>query len=160
MANNKVVSIENAKIAFRNFAGVAKKFNPEGSRNFCVFLDPHIALALINERWNIRFLNPRDPADDRQAYVQVKVQFDNFPPNVVMITSGGKQQLNVNTVAALDYAEIVRTDLILRPYAWNVNGKSGTKPYLKAMYVTIAEDDFGGRYKDLPDSDAPEYDAD
>ena len=32
------IRIDNAKIAFRNFAGEERKFNPAGNRNFCVFL--------------------------------------------------------------------------------------------------------------------------
>lgn len=146
------ISIENAKIGFRNFAGKEGTFNPAGRRNFCIFLSPNVAKDLESDGWNIRYLQPRDPDDDVQPYLQVSVNYDNYPPKIVAITSYSKSTLDEDTVGILDWAEIDNVDLIIRPYNWEVNNKVGIKAYLKAMYVTLVEDEFEKKYRNVPDS--------
>ena len=148
---NKNIVIENARIGFRNFSGKEGKYNPSGRRNFCVFLDPKIAEDLVADGWNVRYLEPRDPDDEKQAYLQVAVNFSNVPPKIIVITSKNKTTLEETTVNMLDWAEIENVDLIIRPYNWDVNGKSGVKAYIKSMYVTLVEDEFEKKYRDVPD---------
>lgn len=150
------ISVEDAKIIFRNFAGKESKYNAKGKRNFCLLLDHEYAESLKEEGWNVKYLSPRDPEDDPQAYIQVAVTFDNFPPNIWLIAGGKKTKLDEDTVASLDYAEIENVDLIIRPYTWEVNGKGGIKAYLKNMYVTIVENEFEKKYRDLDEEDDSE----
>ena len=147
------ISVENAKIIFRNFAGKPSKFNAEGKRNFCLLIDDESANKFKLDGWNVKYLNPRDPDDKPQPYIQVSVAFDNFPPNVFLISGGKKTKLNEDTIPVLDYAEIENVDLIIRPYSWEVSGKSGVKAYVKNMYVTIAENEFEKKYRDLESED-------
>ena len=150
------ISVEDAKIIFRNFAGKESKYNAKGKRNFCLLLDHEYADSLKEEGWNVKYLSPRDPEDDPQAYIQVAITFDNFPPNIWLIAGGKKTKLDEDTVASLDYAEIENVDLIIRPYTWEVNGKGGIKAYLKNMYVTIVENEFEKKYRDLDEEDDSE----
>lgn len=147
---DKNINIENARIAFRNFEGKETRFNPVGRRNFCVFLEHEVAEALKADGWNVRTLEPRDPEDSPQPYLQVAVSFTNFPPKIIMITSQKSTPLTESQVNILDWAEIDNVDLVIRPYNWDVNGKTGVKAYLKTMYVTIAEDVFESKYRDVP----------
>ena len=154
MANRVAnISVENAKIIFRNFAGKPSKFNAEGKRNFCLLIDDESANKFKLDGWNVKYLNPRDPDDKPQPYIQVSVAFDNFPPNIYLISGGKKTKLNEDTVSVLDYAEIENVDLIIRPYNWEVSGKSGIKAYVKNMYVTIVENEFEKKYRDLDSED-------
>lgn len=146
---NKNLAIEGARIIFRNFRGEEGKYNKAGDRNFCVLLDPANAIALKEEGWNVKYLAPRDDEDEPQPYLPVSVNFRNIPPKVLLITSGGKTQLDEDTVGSLDWAELENVDLIIRPYNWEVNGDSGIKAYLKAGYFTIVEDEFEKKYYDV-----------
>ena len=152
MSAQSNISIEGARIGFRNFSGVAGKFNAKGNRNFCVFLDFELGEVLEQDGWNVRWLDPRDEDEARQAYLQVALNYGTFPPNIVLITKAGKSLLNADTINILDWADITNVDIIIRPYNWEFNGKTGVKAYVKSMYVTLAEDDFEGKYKDVPDS--------
>lgn len=150
--SNKVtgyLSIENAKIGFRNFSGRANTYNAEGQRNFCVFLeDEELAEKLAQDGWNVRFPKNRTEDDTRQPFIQVSVKFDPYPPNINMITaSKGTVKLDEGNVSLLDDADIENVDIRIRPYNWTLqDGRSGVKAYVKDMYVTIQEDPFAAKY--------------
>ena len=138
--NDRNVVMEDMRIIFRNFAGKEGMYNREGDRNFSVLLDDEVATAMAKDGWNVKWLKAREEGEAEQAYLQVSVNFKGRPPSVVMITSRGRTNLTEDDVELLDWADIRVADLIVRPYDWSVNGKSGIKAYLQSIFVTIEED--------------------
>lgn len=145
----KTFMVENAQIIFRNFEGKESQYNREGDRNFAVILDHDVAEAMLADGWNVRYLKlPEDSeeGDLPTPYIQVSVSFKNRPPRVVLLTASSRTQLDEDSVAVLDWADIETADLIARGYDWVVNGKTGTKAYLQSLFVTIREDPLEAKY--------------
>lgn len=153
MDNNNQVVFENARIFFRNFAGKEGKFNPAGRRNFCLALPRDVADKMLADGWNVKFRPARDEDEEPLPYIQVTVSYGNYPPKVWLISGKSKTLLDDESIASLDYAEIANVDLIIRPYTWEVSGKSGIKAYLKKMYVTVVQDELELKYKSLDEED-------
>jgi hypothetical protein len=151
MPQDNIVMMEGVRIIFRNFAGKEGQYNREGDRNFAVLLDDTIANSMAEDGWNIKWLKPREEDEDEssQAYLQVSVNFKGRPPRIVLITSRGRTNLTEDQVEMLDWADIKNVDLIVRPYEWVVNQKSGIKAYLQSIYVTIEEDALEIKYAQL-----------
>jgi len=148
------IVLEGRRILFRNFTGAEGRFNAAGKRNFNVLLEDEEAEAMLRDGWNVKYLQPREEGDVPQPRLEVSVHFGKNPPRVVLITSRGKTPLDESMINLLDWAEIIDVDLIIRPYEWEVSGKTGVKAYLKSLYVTIREDELEKKYFDVPDSAA------
>lgn len=152
------VTLEGVRLVFRNFSGAPGRFNSAGDRNFNVVLPEEIAREMEADGWNIRWLEPRDEDDPRQPILKVSLKYEKRdgtptrPPLVVLITSKGRTNLDQGMVSLLDWAEIVNVDMIVNPYTYNAQGRTGISAYLKSIYVTIQEDPLELKYLDVPDS--------
>jgi hypothetical protein len=149
-ADNTVL-MEGVRIIFRNFSGKEGQYNREGDRNFAVLLDDKVATAMAEDNWNVKWLKVREEEEDEtpQAYLPVSVNFKGRPPRIVLITTRGRTHLDEGSVEMLDWADIINVDLIVRPYEWTVNNKTGIKAYLQSLYVTIEEDPLELKYSAL-----------
>lgn len=159
MAKNiENIKIENARLVFRNFSGKPDKFNSQGGkRSFSVVIDdPKFAEDLRREGWNIKQFNQSPDSDEEpEHFLSVKVTFNNFPPHIYLCTKKNKTLLTEETVGSLDYAEISNVDIVITPYQYEMNGRSGVAAYVKTMYVTVVEDEFASKYE-YDDSDDEE----
>ena len=145
-----VVQIDDARIIYRNFAGAPSKFNREGDRNFAVVIeDQDIAEALTEKGWNVKIKPPREEGDEPFMFLPVKVKFNDRGPKVYLQNSlGGRNRvtLDEDTVGILDNGDITNVDLDIRPYDWDVQGKTGRTAYLQSICVTQEVDRFLDRY--------------
>ncbi len=147
MADDKTFMVEDARIIFRNFEGKEGQYNRAGDRNFAVILDDETAVQMLEDGWNVKYLNAQDEGDEDTPYISVSVSFKNRPPRVVLVTSSSRTNLTEDNIEILDWADIKLVDLVCRGYEWVVGDKSGTKAYLKTMFVTIEEDELEKKYR-------------
>jgi len=142
-APNDILQIDDARIIFRNFAGAPSKFNREGDRNFAlVIVNEQMAEELISRGWNVKIKAPEEEGEPPFIYMTVKVRFSEYGPTVYLRSGDKMVKLDEESVACLDSIDILSVDLDIRPYDWEVNGKTGRAAYLKAIRVTQNIDRF------------------
>lgn len=146
MPQDNIVTLEDVDLIFRNFTGREGMYNREGDRSFAVKLPRDIADQMVKDGWNVKTLRAREEDEDPQPYLQVSVSYKNRPPTIVMITSRNRTMLDEDTVETLDQIDIARTDLVLRPYDWEVSGNKGRKAYLQSLYIHVNEDPLQLKY--------------
>lgn len=147
------LTIENAQVLFANFEGREGAFNREGDRNFCIKLDEDLAVRMAQDGWNVKRLKPREETPDGEPYIQVSVGFKYRHPRMVLITSQGRVTLTEeDQCPVIDHLDVKNWDVIVRPYRWDVNGKTGIKAYLKSIFITLEEDELDLKYADVPEA--------
>ena len=142
-----ILQIDDARIIFKNFEGRGDKFNREGDRNFSLLIeDENTANALIKEGWNVKIKPGREEGDDPFMRLPVKVKFADYGPNVYLVTGNRRNELDEESIGCLDNIEIESVDMDIRPYDWEVNGRTGRTAYLQSMEVVQRIDRFAARY--------------
>ena len=148
-APRSILQIDDAKIIYRNFAGVGSKFNREGDRNFAVLIeDEALAEQLTSDGWNVKIKPPRDEDDSPFMYLPVKVKFNERGPSAYLKIGRNMTRLDEESIACLDKIDILSVDLDIRPFDWEVNGKVGRTAYLQAIRVTQDVDRFAENIED------------
>ena len=144
-----ILQIDDASIIYRNFAGVGSKFNREGDRNFAVrILDTELADKLVEEGWNVKIKDPKEEGDLPFMFLPVKIKFNDRGPVVYLKTGRNMVKLDEESISCLDNIDILGVDLDIRPYDWEVNGKTGRTAYLQSICVTQDVDRFAARYEE------------
>lgn len=140
--------IEDAKFMYRpNFSGKGDKYNRDGDRKFTVKIeDPKLVERMKDDGWNvkIKIIDSEDPI----YYIEVRVKFSGYKdPKCYFVTSRRRPTLlSEETVCEVDSADIIKSDMTITAYNWNVSGKTGMSAYLKTAYFTIEEDEWADQY--------------
>lgn len=149
-----ILQIDDARIIFKNFEGRGDKFNREGDRNFSLLIeDPDTADALKAEGWNVKI---KDTGDEDGPFMRlpVKVKFSDYGPRVYLKSSKPEPvELDEESIGMLDQIDIESVDMDIRPFDWEVNGRTGRTAYLQSMHVTQRIDRFAARYASLSEDE-------
>ena len=145
-ARNRL-TVEGARMIFKNFEGVEKDYNNAGRRNFCLVLDSQelidevVELGIPIKEWL-----PAD-AEEPVRFIKVNVNMDgNYPPKVNLISSKNITRLDASSIKLLDHCAFSNVDLTIVPHQYNFGNKTGINAYLSTMYATEIEDDLDLKY--------------
>lgn len=152
-------NLGNSDVIFRNFSGRPDSYNQNGKRQYSIVLTPERANDLQDKGWNVKMLTPREEGDVGVPFLPVEVNFGPYPPKCFLLAGMykadgsvdivGKTMLDETTIGELDHANFESVDLIVTPYVWEWNGKSGVKAYTKALYATVMLDPLELKYSDV-----------
>ena len=144
------LTVENARIIWRNFSGRQTQYNAKGKRNFNLVVPPEDVEAMKRDGWNVKTKEPRPdyPDDTPLSTLAVNVNYseNSRPPRVVLIAGNDRTELDESTIDMLDRVQIENVDLIINPSYYDVNGRQGYTAYLQSIYVTIVQDDLEKKY--------------
>jgi len=128
---------EDTEILFHNFSGKMRPpFNREGDRNFSVILDEEMARQMLDDGWNVKGLDE----EEKDPYIQIKVNYSVKPPFIVLITSNDRKLINEDNVGMLDSLDFSRVDVMCNG-SKNPNNTTGPLVcYLRTMFLTLDED--------------------
>ena len=131
-----ILQVDDARIVFRNFSGVGSKYNREGDRNFALVIETQEqADELIKNGWNVRVKDGRDEGEGPFMFLPVKIKFNDRGPIVYLQTGNNRNKLDEESIDCLDNIDIISADMDIRPYNWEVNGKTGCTAYLQSIRV-------------------------
>lgn len=150
------IEIEGAEFAYRpNFSGKKSDINPQGFRQFTIKLDEETGHRLEEDGWKIRW-KPLPTGrwmegDPLTATLDVRLRTDSaYPPEIYLIDNGRKHRLYDDELHILDEISFENIDMIIRPHQWEMNGKSGVKAYLKALYASGPANTITAKYLNVP----------
>lgn len=147
-APKNILQIDNARIVYRNFSGAESLYNRAGDRNFAVIIPSQEMADELSERgWNVTIKPPREEGDQPFVILKVKVKFNRTSPSIYLVTGDNVKTLNEETVGMIDNIDIDHVDLDIRPYIWEMQGKTGQTAYLNSIRVVQKVDRFMSDYQ-------------
>lgn len=141
--DNDIISMP---MSYRNFTGKPDKFHPNGTMgNFWIFLTESKAKELEMRGFNVRWRENRDGKNE--ARLQIFVRFEHVPPQIYTVTTGAAPvMIGEDDIEEMDTNEFTNVDLIINPYSYEVNGRTGVKAYLKKGYFKLMDDPYLAKY--------------
>lgn len=154
----QIDNIDGRDIIFRNFEGRGDKFNREGDRNFSLRIrERESANALSDEGWNVKIKDARDEDEEDFMRLPIKVKFTAYGPNIYLWSGNNRVELDEESIGCLDSIEIDHVNMDVRPYNWEVSGKTGRTAYLQTIEVFQRTNRFEERYNRMRKDDMQDY---
>lgn len=142
------IFLKDHQILYPNFSGRKTDFNPEGNRNFLVVLTPEEAQQISAMGIHVK---DKEFDGDHQYTIKVGVSFNFDPPRAAFLTvdmQGNQKLTNLTeeTIGAIDTAEIISCDILIRPYPRRNKVNPGISIALAGIVVKIQPDPLAELY--------------
>lgn len=154
------LQIDDARLIFKNFEGRESMYNRKGDRNFSIrFEDADVANKLKDLGWNIKIKPGRDEDEGDFMRLDVKVAYKRRDdgsingPKAYLWTGNIRNELDEESISCLDHIDIDTVNLDVRPYDWNINGRTGRTAYLQSIEVYQRIDRFAARYASMQEDE-------
>lgn len=145
------IILEDTRLMFRNFRGLASRYNAAGYRSFCAVVPDNMVSELKRIGWNIKVLRARNEDENDVYFIKVRVRYSAYPPKIVLVSGDTRIELAEADVDVLDWGVVESADLVVSGHVWSMNGSSGVSAYLRTLYATVrdTQDPFEEKYRDL-----------
>ena len=143
------IAIEHAEIRFKNFEGSPDKFHPDGYPYgiFAVFLDEESAAMVASAGFNVKSFGGSDDQGEPQLYLNVKVSRKFFPGDIHKIVGDSDILFDPDTICGLDHSDIIDAGVVINPYHYDVNGRTGVTAYLdNGSYFELMPSPFAAKF--------------
>ena len=120
--------VKNAKLYSHDFAGDRSNFK---TRSICVEIPEEVKDILINDGWEVKVRIYE--VDDREPryYLPVKIQFNEYGPEIKKIGDGDHTLFTEETANTLDDCSMTNINLVISPY--KSDRKATLSAYLREM---------------------------
>ena len=147
--DSKVLKINDARIIYRDFSGQNTNFS-NGDPSFSIVIDDeHIAQALESAGYNIKRPDPskiRDDGTTLPIHMKIKIKFNNYGPDIYLVTNGVITKVPQERIADLDHLRLVGADMDIRGWDYDYAGRKGRAAYLNSLKVYQQVDRFAEEY--------------
>lgn len=132
---------------FKNFSGTRGKY--PGSTFSLIIDDPVLRDQLVDKKWNVRILAPRDEDEKPIHFLPVAIRFGGRKDPEIYVKPGGNGKYTRfydDTIGELDNMDLSDIDIVVNPY-YNAD-KDKVYGYLEVMYATKPTDYFYQKHQD------------
>lgn len=153
------ISIEGAKVRYRDLSGEPSKFNKTGQRNITIELDMEDALALQELGYNVRFPEVGPDGDERAPLL--KIVMSKF--SKVYRVNSERQTLRLlgeHEIGDLMSYRFVNVDLTFYGREYEVGKNKGLSANLTKGYFDVEETYFDQKYSGFQTPGRPVEDED
>ena len=123
-SGRNLLVVKNARLYSHDFGGIRSVFH---TRSICIDIPEEIKDLLIEDGWEVKARISEDEKYDTRYYLPVKIQFNEYGPEIVKTGPNTPITYTEDNVDTLDDIDMTDIDIVVSPY------RSDRKPTISAF---------------------------